>query len=111
MIDLIANAIGSMFASSGAPRTAGAKRTPGQELLWGLAIMGFPILDFLAVFQLGAALALPLPFLLGAATLALARRVGADRGLTFLATLCGFLFCLAASFFGALMGAGGFFGF
>jgi hypothetical protein len=73
--------------------------------------MGFPALDFLLVFQLGGAVAFPLPFALAAATFALGVRVRAAGGLLFLATFCCLIFCLAASLFGALMGAGGFFGF
>lgn len=111
MIDLIASAIGSMFAAGRAPGRRDTPRTTGEELVWTLAIMGFPLADFLLALSLGPAAALLLPFVLSAATWALAVRAGGDRSLVILSTLCCLLFSLAASFFGALMGAGGFFGF
>jgi hypothetical protein len=111
VIDLIAGAIGSLFAASEAPGRSGTKRTAAQELVWTLAIMGFPTLDFLLVLGLGAGVALPLPFALAAATFALAVRARGDGSLVFLASSCCLIFCLGASLFGALMGAGGFFGF
>jgi hypothetical protein len=111
MLDLVFTAITSVFAASPGPGTADRRRTMAEEVVWTLAIMGFPALDFFLVLALGPALAIPLPFVLAAVTLLLAARMHENRRLQVLAPLAALVFCLTASFFGALFSQGGFFGF
>ena len=111
MLDALDTAIGSLFASSGAPTRGGRKRTSGEEFVWSLAILGFPAADFFLVLWLGLAVVLPLLVLFAVLTPLLGYRFRADQSLTVIATVLCVMFCLAASFFGVLLGAGGFFGF
>ena len=105
-MDAFLDALGSLFAS-GPPGTHG-RRSSGQELVWGLAILGFPLLDFFLAMQ-SASLAMFLPFAFTAATLLLAVRVRAGAVLTLMATSFCFVFSLGASFVGAFFAPGGFF--
>jgi hypothetical protein len=110
MLDLIVNAITGAFAASEAPGPAGRRRTVAEEVVWILAAMVFPALDFLLVYELGSGLVLPLPFAFALLTLVLGVRLRANPHLLVVAPLTCLLFSFAAGVFAALLGADGFFG-
>ena len=110
MLDALATAIGSLFGSSSAPTRGGRRRTAGEELVWGLATLGFPAADFFLLIWLGGAVALPLLLLFPVLTWVLGSQLRANSSLTITATVVCVVFCLGATFFGILLGPGGFFG-
>jgi hypothetical protein len=108
MFDLFSSALGGLLSGS---RPIGRRRpTNGAELAWTLALLGFPLLDFVLVSvalperdpQLAPWIVLGAPVGFTLITVWLCKRSGATLAWTLQAAFVCLLFCLAAGFVAGL---------
>jgi ABC-type spermidine/putrescine transport system permease subunit I len=105
MFDLIFTAISSLVAGSSAPGRQEA--TTWEEIVWGMATVFFPILDFLLMIRFGPDSSTVLLVMLPVGFALLTTVLSALGGSIFLRTLVSaltcLLFCLAAGFVAAFL--------